>query len=167
MSGITARSDQQPVPLLVTVTLTYSVMEDRVRLDGIDSEGETLTLWLTARLLSRLIPYLQQQQPEKRSMHQVSPRSVAAASQKTDAVQCSAGSPEVLVVSVDVRSRTGSICLSFKDIDHYQRATFVLSAETFDCWSSGLKQCFKRAGWPQDVFERYSTIAEEAAITVH
>ena len=72
MSGITARSDQQPVPLLVTVTLTYSVMEDRVRLDGIDSEGETLTLWLTARLLSRLIPYLQQQQPEKRSMHQVS-----------------------------------------------------------------------------------------------
>ena len=45
---------------LQRITTYYDPNEDRIRLSGEDESGEPLALWLTRRLLNRLIPVLLQ-----------------------------------------------------------------------------------------------------------
>lgn len=43
---------------LQRITTEYIDHEDRLRLAGEDAQGQTTVLWLTQRLLNRLIPHL-------------------------------------------------------------------------------------------------------------
>lgn len=43
---------------LQRLTTEYSEAEDRIRLAGEDAQGQTVVLWLTQRLMNRLIPHL-------------------------------------------------------------------------------------------------------------
>jgi len=40
------------------ITTEYSELEDRIQLRGEAESKQTVVLWLTQRLLSRLLPYL-------------------------------------------------------------------------------------------------------------
>ena len=105
---------------LVTITLRYSVEQDRVRLDGADNDGKTLTFWLTARLLNRLIPHLIRRQADTRfsARNAVSTtiEESESSGKKVDTVRCEPGSPEVLVASVDVSTLEERLLLVFKDL---------------------------------------------------
>ena len=171
MSDVASHINRAPVPKFVTVTLTYSLSEDRIRLDGLDSAGETLTLWLTARLLNRLVPYLIRRQFDRRASVPDSSEPAAYAGEDADtgadAVRCKPNSPEVLVASIDISSHAHNLLLVFKDREHTQRAVFSLPDETLWHWNLGLKQCFEQAGWSQEAFKQRALAGRLGVITIH
>jgi len=66
------------VPSLQRLTTQYLDVEDRIRITGAASSGEAVVIWLTQRLLSRLLPHL---------LTQLQQQTAAAAAIPTDAVQ--------------------------------------------------------------------------------
>lgn len=168
------------VPLLKTVTLTYSKEEDRIRLDGADIEGKTQTLWLTARLLNRLVPHLTARQGETQRLL-ASPQATRTQKalhsdllnfpiEETRAVQCAPGSPEALVRSVDLIPQESQVMLVFKDNAGLRCAALAMPHEVLKQWKCGLRQCFERAGWPRHAFQSQGQVAELAgrgATTIH
>ena len=161
------------VPLLANITLGYSHEEDRLRLDGADAAGETTTLWLTARLMNRLVPHLIKRQTDMQlSIKKLGSTDIEGAdlsAVESTAVQCEPGSPEVLVASVDVSSHGDQLLLIFKDWGEAQRAAFVMPSAALQQWHGGLLQCYEQAGWPRDVFERQHRpeTSQAGAVTIH
>lgn len=161
------------IPRLATITLGYSLEQDRVRLDSADADGKTLTLWLTARLLNRLIPHLIERQSNMQysAQNPSNPIGVehAAFGEQANNVQCAPGSPEILVASVDVSSCEGQLLLVFKDNTDAQRGVFVMPYNVLRQWNNGLRQCFDQAGWSQSVFlpQNPPDSAGPSAITIH
>lgn len=175
-----AAAPSSDVPLLKTVTLTYSKGEDRIRLDGADIEGKTQTLWLTARLLNALVPHLTARQvnlplafSNPRAAH--TPTVLDSdvpdfPSENSRAVQCAPGSPEALVMSVDLTPQESQLMLVFKDSAGRQCAALAMPHEVLRQWNCGLRQCFEHAGWSQLAFQSQSQVAEQAgrgATTIH
>jgi hypothetical protein len=160
------------IPRLATITLGYSLGQDRVRLDGADDAGKTLTFWLTARLLSQLVPHLIERQADMQFSAQNSDSAITEETDSSDDeanVQCLPGSPEILVASIDVTRKENQILLLFKDSEDVQRAVFVMQYATLQQWNAGLKQCFEQAGWSQSVFQPQtpSDATSHGAITIH
>lgn len=161
------------VPVLAKISLRYDQEEDRIRLDGADSNGETLTLWLTARLLNRLVPYLIDEQLgvcfSEPSSLAFTPESIDTTAERDTAVHCLPGSPEILVAAIDLKISENQKVLIFKDGRAMRRALFCLSANALQLWTDGLSRCYAQAQWSQEVF-RYSGDSElgaTAAITIH
>jgi len=161
------------VPLLVTITLGYSIEQDRIRLRGVDANGKTLTLWLTARLLNRLIPHLIKRQAAI-TLSNTNPELTGADAlesigKQSNEVQCAPGSPELLVTSIDLSIHEGQLLLLFKDAEETCCVAFLMPPEVLQQWNAGLKQCFEQAGWSQSVFQPQtpSGAASHGAITIH
>ena|GEM_PF-4792351 len=141
---------QNRVRRLARMTLGYSREEDRVRLDGEDDDGETITFWLTARLLSALVRYLARQQENLI----VTPNSQEGdeGHSKSTIVRCDDKSPQVLITAVDLSATEEHIKLMLKDNTGSEVAGFALSAHALRLWVQGVRNCFEQAGWPQAVF---------------
>ena len=168
---VSSPNEEQPVPRLATITLAYSIEEDRVRLDGLSTAGETLTLWLTARLLNRLVPHLLARQPGTENLtpdsSPVPVDAISEAETKAEPVQCAPGSPDFLVASVDLKSIDNRLLLVFKDRADIQCATLCLRNEALPQWNLSIRQCFELGGWLLDVFEQRSTSSGVGVITIH
>lgn len=146
----------------------YSREEDRVRLDGEDDDGETITFWFTARLLSALVRYLARQQEGL---------TVTANSQdggegysKSSVVRCDDESPQILVTAVDLSSTQEHITLTLKDSAGSEIAGFALSVHALRLWIQGVRNCFEQAGWSQAVFRQELDAAKNdcpGGITIH
>jgi len=172
-------STSRGVPLLATVTLAYCEDEDRIRLDGVDTDGLTQSLWLTARLLGRLVPHLIARQADTRLMlgdsqadrtQQASDSGVSESPEKKRrAVECLPGSPETLVMSVDLSAQESQLMLVFKDSQGLRCAAFAMPYEALTQWNRGLQQCFEQAGWAQGVFQPHSVSGQmgQGTVTVH
>ena len=52
------QEDQIEAPTLKRLTTEYVDVEDRIRLTGELEDSETVVLWLTQRLLTKLLPHL-------------------------------------------------------------------------------------------------------------
>lgn len=165
--------ESDTIPRLATITLGYILEQDRVRLDGADADGKTLTLWLTARLLNRLVPLLIQRQTDMQYSAQnpgrVTTDEPDSSGKQAHKVQRAPGSPEILVASVDVSTCDGQLLLVFKDSEETQRGLFVMPLSALQQWNRGLRQCFEQAGWPQSVFQSQNPSGPvgQSAITVH
>jgi hypothetical protein len=165
------QSDEQTINL-ARVTLSYIIEEDRVQLAGEDAQGNTVKLWLTARLLTRLVPHLVQKQVTLGSG-----QSVAAEPDVSDntggddpSVRCDLGCPEALVTEIDLRFTRDGLMLVFKEDARRARASFMVPATSLPRWNQGIQTCFKQAGWPQETFvpENDSSVAEPTgAVTIH
>ena len=161
------------IPRLTTITLGYSIEQDRVRLEGADADGKTFTFWLTARLLNRLVPHLIErltdmqlsaQNPSSTTMDEAD-----SSGEQANNVKCVPGSPEILVASIDVSTREGQLLLVFKDSEEVQRGIFAMTQAALPRWNGGLKQCFEQAEWSQSVFQSRSPSepVRQGAITIH
>lgn len=161
------------IPRLATVTLGYSLQQDRVRLNAADIDGKTLTLWLTARLLNRLIPHLIERQfkmlNSAHNQDNLTDDDPAEFGEQAHNVQCGSGSPEILVASVDVSTYEGQLLLVFKDSEEAQRGVLVMPYNVLRQWSRGLRQCFIQAGWSQSVFliQNAPESVGQTAMTIH
>jgi len=158
------------LPVLETISISYIVAEDRMCIDGITASGEISRLWLTARMLNRLIPQLlrinmnpSQDQPVLDAAIDSQPEG--------DKVEFCPGSAEFLIESIDIRPRNGSTVLVFKENEQIPRASFILSVGALSRFTSSLRQCFIIAGWPVSPWMEFESVntdqAEPESVTVH
>lgn len=162
------------IPSLARVTLSYDVSEDRIQLSGLDTQGQTIRLWFTARLLRSLVPYLVRRHAEF-EVHRAKSASDAAAPNTGNeevevAVNGEHASSEALISEIDLSTHHTGLSLVFKEAQKGGCARFTLSVSALAIWNRGLKQCFEQAGWATDVFDRAinsSTLAARTAVTIH
>ena len=161
------------IPSLVKVSLTYSLEEDRICLDGASASGEVFRMWLTARLLNRLVPYLVTKQLEFNAEFSAQTEfpvaGDASAQSEEERVICGPEQSGMLVTEVGLSVRKGHVVLTFQDIDRAKKASFAMHHSALDKWNKGLRHCYEQAGWPQDTFTLDSALRldEQGAVTIH
>jgi hypothetical protein len=148
------------------ITVIYSTTEDRLRLSGEGEPGQTVTLWLTQRLLNRLIPELIRWL-EKHTGQQLGktldaiPRSetlMSFAQEKAQQqlpphkpVEVKPQSQTWLVEEVNLRTSDMHTQFTFKSADN-QTARLILNATALRQWLGLIHQAYGKAGWPQTIW---------------
>ena len=140
---------------LQRITTQYSEAEDRIRLAGENDESQTVVLWLTRRLLSRLIPHLCQWLDRRVGATSLTEVKQEFAQQKARAeltpqppVRADAETPGVLLHSVDLKSSRAGLVLQFKDGDGNVAASLQLQPKPLRQWLNIVYDQYLLAGWP-------------------
>jgi len=150
-----------PGPLaLQRITTSFDAGEDRIRVCGEWAAGQTLVLWLTQRLLVRLVPHLlgwlEQQAvvvdgpgaDVRAELVQGFAQQAAMASMEPQApVEARAAQRVWLVQSVDVAATAQGVRLTFKAEDPAQAAGMTLQAQPLRQWLGVLHEQCRQAGW--------------------
>ncbi len=159
------------------ITVSYSQTEDRLQLSGADDQGKTVVLWLTQRLLHRLVPVLTQwleQHPGDPQTRQLAalPRGdilhsfvQQKAQQHLPAcppVQIKADSDAYLVTEVNVRATDSDIRMTFRGAA--QTAGIGYSPTALRQWLGLLYQGYIAAAWPLAVWPRWITEHDHAEV---
>lgn len=144
-------------------TTQYVELEDRMRLNALSSQCEAMVLWLTQRLLIRLVPYFcqwleaQSDIPSAvQSVHhgfaqQAAQLSLQQSTEPEVQVPTEAGgvqTPALLVYGVDVSKIEGHITLGFKDAQGQVHAELPLPAQALRQWLQILHSQYIAAQWP-------------------
>jgi hypothetical protein len=149
---------------LERITTEYVEAEDRIRLSGEGLPGETLVLWLSQRLLKRLLPHLlawlEQQSgageaPQVPAYHidavQGFAQEVARAALMPQApVQTSPACSHWLAVSVDIAPTPQDLHLTFKGAEPTAQAQLRMGAQPLRQWLGIVHDSYLKAGWPLD-----------------
>ena len=156
---------------LQRLTTDYVEHEDRVRLSGVGADAHTVVLWLTQRLLNRLVPplcqWLERSEPKLSATHtgrvmcpsepaqqavQGFAQAHAQAQLKPQApVQAAAAAPHWVVVSVQLVSSADTVRLIFKGSEG-EEATLTLSAQPLRQWLGIVRQRYIHGEWPTTVW---------------
>lgn len=151
---------------LQRITTTYVDVEDRMRLAGQSAAGEVVTLWLTRRLLDRLLPHLLSWLERSTPLNDVNPgmrahaqgalqgfaqMAARAALGNEEPVDATAPLAEWRVGSVDVSQSGSGLMLRFRD-DGEQQAELPMSVESLRQWLNILLDQYRAAGWPLQVW---------------
>lgn len=151
------------------LTSEYVDFEDRIRLTGEGEDGQRVILWLTRRLLDRLVPHLVdwlerkgRASPDERPSPVPAARQEALQSFAQEAVQASMRpEPPVqahlaerawLVRSVDLATNPGVPSLNFKGFLEIEQVRFSPGEAALRQWLGILHGLYGRAGWPQEVW---------------
>lgn len=149
--------------VLQRITSEYVDSEDRLRLRGALDGGDTVVLWLTRRLLDRVVPHLVDwlgQQPEP----VLPPASEGGAA--TPAVPLSSAAQTWLVDRIDLTFAPGSLTLSFFGPSPTQCA-LVLSPLALRQWLEILLRQYRAGEWPEAVWVQFiKSFPQDAAPTV-
>lgn len=149
---------------LQRITTTYVDVEDRMRLAGQSASGEVVTLWLTRRLLDRLLPHLlswlersvplsdlastAQAHDALQGFAQMAARAALGSEEPVDAT---APLAEWRVSSVDVSQSDSRLMLRFRD-DGEQQAELPMNVESLRQWLNILLDQYRTAGWPLQIW---------------
>jgi hypothetical protein len=159
-------------------TTQYVELEDRMRLNALSSQGEVMVLWLTQRLLIRLVPYFcqwleaQSDIPSAvQSVHhgfaqQAAQLSLQQSTEPEVQVPTEAGgvqAPALLVYGVEVSKIEGHITLGFKDAQGQVHAQLPLPAQALRQWLQILHSQYIAAQWPTTGWPEW--LLEHAALT--
>lgn len=164
---------------LQRLTTQYDAAEDRIRLSGSTPGNETLTLWLTQRLLNHLVAHLcgslerssakpmeKAQAPEQALRTHVEQtfaqqRALAALSQQrpVDPMQVS---PSWRVDTVAVKRTGNGVRLTFSGVKEGERAQLDMPTPVLRQWLSILYKHYRRAGWPILVWPAWMEEAKHA-----
>lgn len=157
------------------MTLSYCFEQDRLYLCGENEGGQTVKLWLTLRLLSKLVPnLLSRLHIDSSALSDTTDLSSGEAKSEKDcedtSVLCASGSPEALVTSIVLEFATDHLILIFKNASSAELASLTLYADALLIWIRGLQKCFEIAGWPQSAFVpkgAESAVGAAEAVTIH
>jgi hypothetical protein len=140
---------------LQRITTEYSEAEDRIRLAGEDAQGQTVVLWLTLRLLNRLIPHLCQwlgQQSGNAPLAEVrqefAQQKARAELEKQPPVRTEPDVQGVLIHSVDLKTANAGMGLQFKGVDGNLVASLQLQPRALRQWLNIVYDQYLLAGWP-------------------
>jgi hypothetical protein len=154
-------------------TTEYIEREDRIRLTGELAQGDTVVLWLTQRLLSRLVPHLtawlsQQLAPASRiptvqAAHQDIVQGFAQQAARAQLapeppVRASSARAGWRVDSVDIAQRDGAVVLTFKGEDE-AHAVLPLAAQPLRQWLGIVFEQCQRGEWPTTVWPAWMEAA--------
>ncbi len=148
------------VPDLLRVTTEYQEVEDRLRLSGELPDGSTIVLWLTQRLVGRLVPHLcgwlekQTKAGAPVDLVQGFAQQAALASLESQPrVEAGSGSQTWLVQSIDLTAGEGFLVLVFKPDPQGAAVTrLTLQVQPLRQWLGIVLSQFRRAGWPLAVW---------------
>jgi len=159
---------EEKAPLrLKKVTLTYSHLEDRIRMDAEEVPGNVVTFWLTQRLCKELVKSLVVYfNKSDMALTGSSPRSLATVqgflhqSAKINKKQADAVAPQpskiVLLDKVQLRTSKNVVQMSLS-LPGGESAVLALSLEEARQWMDILYQQYLRAEWPLQVWPDWVT----------
>ena len=163
-----ASDDDELLLTLTRMTLGYDQSQDRIHLDGLTSGGETVRLWITQRLVRRLIAYFVEAGYHMPPQGKVRPLTETNVEEEGKPVKYSTRDPELLVQSIDVTPRQDDIMCLFKGAAEASRIIFCLPNTVIGSWLVGFKRCFEVADWPIiSCGSNDSSESQLKSITVH
>lgn len=145
-------------------------------MSSITEEGPGLKLWVTLRLLNRLVPHLMDRyQTPAEPDTQISTQEkklTAGQVQQEKAVTLPAGCMEFLVTSVDISYRQKVLGLVFRGQKLEHKADFLLDEDKVHSWLRALQHCYRLGDWQASAWTQNSTAASQLRdpqneITIH
>ena len=155
---------------LQRITTEFVDAEDRIRLAGEDAAGEAVVLWLTQRLLNRLVAHLcnwlEQRIPadihhyaaaaQAEVIQSFAQQAALAALEPQTPVQSKVQSRTWLVHSVDITSGDQGVMLTFKAPEvSSPSATLTLHDQPLRQWLNILHDQYQKAEWPLSVWPEW------------
>ena len=147
---------------IITVTIKFDPLEDRIIMDCYDPIKKTQRLWLTKRLLDKLIPKISNQlkinsvNNISEELEQSFEQEKAELNQKeTDPVELKEDFPSLLVTSVQVNKNKSNFQIIFHDErklsnlknNFINKAQFILAIANLRLWLKALLRIYKKADW--------------------
>ena len=151
---------------LQRITSEYIESEDRIRLTAISDAEKTLILWLTQRLLIRLITHflgwLEKDAPEiarssaigqetKSALQGMAQQSAATNLQEQSAVTANSNSAALLVKEIDIKMSEEAVLLVFK-CDDGQKAELSFTVQQLRQWLGMIHRLWRLAEWPVSIW---------------
>lgn len=143
---------------LSRVTTQYVETEDRLRLTGSAAAGEVQTVWLTQRLLLRLLPVLLQwleghgaDTLQAEVMQSFAQQAAQAELTPQAPVRADAGAPAWLAMTVDVTRTQQAVGLTFRGADGEQTTVKMVPKELRQ-WLAIVHDAYGKAQWVPDVW---------------
>ena len=151
---------------LQRITSEYIESEDRIRLTAISDAEETIILWLTQRLLIRLITHflgwLEKDAPEiarssaigqetKSALQGMAQQSAATNLQEQSAVTANSDSAALLVKEIDIKMSEEAVLLVFK-CDDGQKAELSFTVQQLRQWLGMIHRLWRLAEWPVSIW---------------
>lgn len=154
---------------LQRLTTEYIDAEDRIRLAGEDSQGQTVVLWLTQRLLNRLVPHLCQWLDQRVGATPLTEVRQEFAQQKARAelalqppVRTEPDVQGMLIHSVDLKPSHAGLGLNFKDVGGNVIASLQLQPRPLRQWMNIVYDQYLQAGWPTTVWPAWVAEAKQS-----
>lgn len=151
---------------LTRLTTEYLPSEDRLRLSGEDADGEAVRIWLTQRLLRRLLPallnWLERQAgtlPRPEIILEFAQEAARVGLQAQPPVRAD-GAAGWLATAIDITPGAQHVELAFRAAPDL-RATLVLEATALRQWLGIMHGHWAGAGWPAAVWPTW--MSESAA----
>ena len=148
--------------MLQKITIEYDESEDRMRLAGEGGDRSCVVLWLSQRLLRRLIPVLIEMIGTKSGDSEVAETILGfeqeaawAALEPQHPVQVSVGDTSWLVHAIDLKLMPEMTSLEFRGARPGDLASLAVDAKAMRQWLSILRGQFARAEWPLDIWPRW------------
>ena len=170
---------------LERITTDYDEREDRITLAGLTDKGQTVVLWLTMRLASRLIKHclslLEKDDPETReisianknyneSMRNFVQKSAEQQTAQETAVEVTKNSSKYLVVEIDVKNVGTGVTLSFKEQLRTCHEIF-LNRQQLRQWLGILHTIWQKTEWPTEIWPDWMVVDDfqptSGEISVH
>lgn len=146
---------------LQRITTRYIPAEDRFRLSGQTPGGDTVVLWLTQRLLTRLLPNLLQwiegkqgDSPQAEAVQSFKQAAARASLEPQPPVRVGNEQAAWLVTEVGLQVGPDGVRLTFKGQGH-RLATVTLVAQALRQWLNILHDTWRGAGWPLTVWPQW------------
>jgi hypothetical protein len=148
------------------ITTEYIELEDRLRLSGELASGDTVVLWLTQRLVNRLVPHLTawldrrvapaSSIPSVQAAHQDIVQGFAQQAARAQLapeppVRVASPTASWRVDSVDIAQREDAVVLTFKG-EAQASATLTLAAQPLRQWLGIVFEQCLRGEWPTAVW---------------
>ncbi len=150
-------------PELQRITTEYLIEEDRLRLAGATPADVALAIWLTRRLLQRLLPelfkWLEQQGgklPQTEALQSFATHSAKAQMKPQPPVKLDSSVQPWLATSVDMARSSQALRLVFKGAAG-QQAGLTTSPKVLRQWLLIVQQQCIKAQWPFDFWPDWMT----------
>ncbi|MBT8147762.1 MAG: hypothetical protein KJN90_12975 [Gammaproteobacteria bacterium] len=165
-------------------TTRYKGAEDRILFTGEDKNGETVSLWLTQRLLLKIIPvlvdWLQKNNPadlkarenstqaqeiaEVFTRKPVLPKVAVTPAQPADSTPVEIIEDAVLVHSIDLNLNQKMLRLRFRHCDQ-ELGNLALNSSQLRQWLAVVHVLWKNADWPAHIWPRW--LSEDAKLVAN
>lgn len=155
------------------VSLSYSAVEDRMRMTGDVSDSDPLVFWLTRRMCEKLVKAVSDFIEKSSSIPvgadkdlMLSFRQSAALirKEKTEPVTAGSDAQVILVQKVDLKFHKESVVLAFF-MSETDSANLSLSIQNARQWLGVLYAQYQAAAWPLDGWPAWATESNEKPVS--
>lgn len=143
---------------LERITCEYVENEDRIRLSGEVASSAPIVIWLTRRMMQRLLPVLiplledKRADPQYAEIMQVFAQQAARSVLRSQVpVKAQLDSEAWVAASVDIALAVQAVTLTFRAVNG-QAASLEMEALPLRQWLGILHDIYIKAEWPQEVW---------------